>query len=114
MKAKLKIKKIHRRQKRVRSRVQGTSDRPRFSVFKSNKHIYVQFIDDASGKTLLSISDKDLKIKDSKVKKGVGVSLKIGLLAGEKAKEKGIVKVLFDRGRYKYHGNIKSLADGAR
>ena len=104
--------KRHRRHKRVRSRVKGTADCPRFSVFRSNKHIYIQLIDDEEGKTLIGLNDAKLKGKEkaSKIEK----TKELGRLMAEKALAQGIKKVVFDRGGYKYHGRIKAAAEGAR
>jgi large subunit ribosomal protein L18 len=97
--------------KGIRKRLEGTSARPRLSVFKSNKAIYAQVIDDAKGHTLLATSSKDLD------KKG-GVTLSISKTVGQKLAEKalasGIKDIVFDRNGYLYHGNIKALAEGAR
>ena len=101
------------RHKRVRARIVGTAQRPRVSVFKSNKHIFVQLIDDESGKTILSskvVSAKKSKIKGNKNEK----ASEIGKIVAEKAKTTGIKEVIFDRGGYKYHGRIKAVADGLR
>lgn len=101
------------RHKRVRAKILGTPERPRVSVFKSNRNVFVQFIDDTSGKTVLSsqvVSGKKSKIKGTKTDK----SNKIGEMLAEKAKEKGIKEVVFDRGGFKYHGRIKAVADGLR
>lgn len=100
---------IMRRQKRVRARVHESA-RPRLSVFRSNKHIYAQIIDDAKGKTVAQASDVELKTKDSKAVKAKAV----GALVAKKAKQAKVTKVVFDRGSYKYHGRVKALADGAR
>ena len=99
--------------KRIRKIVFGTKDQPRLTVFRSNKEIYAQIIDDSSSKTIASASskDKDLKLKTSnktEISKIVGDSI------GKKAIEAGIKKVSFDRNGYLYHGRVKSLADGAR
>ena len=99
--------------KRIRKIVFGTKDQPRLTVFRSNKEIYAQIIDDSSSKTIASASskDKDLKLKTSnktEVSKIVGDSI------GKKAIKVGIKKVSFDRNGYLYHGRVKSLADGAR
>lgn len=102
-----------RRHNRVRALIRGTSDRPRVSVFKSNKHIFVQLIDDDKGKTIVSskvISGKKTKLKGAKTE----IAKKIGELVGEKAKEAGIKEAVFDRGGYKYHGRVKALAEGLR
>lgn len=99
--------------KRVRKIVKGSADRPRMSVFRSNKEIYVQFIDDATGVTLLAVSSAEAdiaKVKGSKVEKAALV----GKTAAERAKNAGIDTVSFDRNGYLYHGRIKSLAEGAR
>ena len=98
------------RRGRVRSRVTGSVDRPRLSVFRSGKHIYAQIIDDASGKTLVSASSQELKTKSAKTDLGG----EVGKLIATKAKEHKIAAVVFDRGGYKYHGRVKALADGAR
>jgi large subunit ribosomal protein L18 len=97
---------------RIRSKVTGTAERPRLAVFRSLKHIYAQVIDDASGKTLASASSRE---KDSGSKGANAAAAKaVGALIAKKAKDKGIKRVVFDRGGYLYHGNIKALADAAR
>lgn len=103
------------RHRRVRAKVLGTAERPRVSVFKSNKNIFVQFIDDASGRTLLSnqVSEKGAKTKKIKVSK-TEKAIKIGETLAEEAKKAGIVEVVFDRGGFKYHGRVKAIADGLR
>jgi len=109
--AKQRVASRDRIRKRIRRKVTGTSDRPRLAVFKSLKHIYVQLIDDASGRTIASASTHE---KDT-AKGSNSVSAKaIGELIAAKAKEKGVKQVVFDRGGYRYHGNIKALADAAR
>lgn len=102
-----------RRQKRVRAKIKGTSTVPRVSVFRSNKHIFVQLIDDAAGKTLASSM---VKSKSKSVPKGTKTKLaeKVGEMVAKKAKEAGMSKVVFDRGGYKYHGRVKALAEGLR
>ena len=102
------LKKI-RRHKRIRARIFGTKEKPRLSVFKSNKHIFAQLIDDDEGKTLVSASD--LKMKKNKK---ANAALEVGKLIAAKAKELKIETVVFDRGGYKYHGSIKAVAEGAR
>lgn len=108
---------------KIRAKVKGTSESPRMAVFRSNAHIYVQLINDETGKTLLSASDKEIKKaalkssdKDGKNNIGRRISMakEVGFLAAEKAKKMKIDKVVFDRGGFKYHGRIKSVADGAR
>ena len=100
---------IHRR---IRRKLAGTAERPRLAVFRSVAHIYAQVIDDTQGKTLVSASSVD---KGGKTKGGnVAAAKAIGKLVAERAKEKGIKSVVFDRGGYQYHGRIKALADAAR
>ncbi len=104
-----------RRHTRVRKNLQGTTDRPRLNVFRSLSGIYVQVIDDQSGKTLVSAStvDRDLREKLKGMKKADQAKI-IGQTVAERAKSKGIQAVVFDRGGYRYIGRIKALADGAR
>jgi len=98
--------------KRIRRKLRGTSERPRLAVFRSVAHIYAQVIDDTQGKTLVAASSVD---KDSKAKGGNLAGAKaIGKLVADRAKEKGIKNVVFDRGGYQYHGRVKALADAAR
>lgn len=104
--------KLDRRHKRIRSRIIGTSTKPRLSVFKSNVGVYLQLIDDASGKTLVSVNSKELK-NTAKMKK-VEQSFQLGKILGEKAIKANISEIVFDRGGYKYHGRVKAVADGAR
>jgi large subunit ribosomal protein L18 len=102
-----------RRQKRVRAKVTGKDVVPRVSIFRSNRHIFVQIVDDSVGKTLLSSivkSQKKSKLKERKTE----LAAKIGEMLAQKAKEAGIEKVVFDRGGYKYHGRVKALAEGLR
>lgn len=100
---------IHRR---IRRKLEGTPERPRLAVFRSVAHIYAQIIDDAAGKTLVSASSVD---KGGKISGGnVAAAKTIGKLVADRAKEKGIVKVVFDRGGYQYHGRVKALAEAAR
>jgi large subunit ribosomal protein L18 len=100
---------------RVRQRVEGTAERPRLAVYRSLGHIYAQVIDDASGKTLVSASsiDGDTR-KNLKGGGNIAAAKVIGKTVAERAKAKGVVKVVFDRGGYKYHGRVKALADAAR
>lgn len=103
----------HRIKQRIRSRLSGTSDIPRMSVFRSNKQIYAQIVDDITGKTILSASSKEKEIADQKVNK-IDQAKLVGKSIAGKAKDKGIETVVFDRNGYLYHGRIKSLADAAR
>lgn len=112
------LSKIDRRkriQHRIRKVVNGTPERPRLAVFRSNKQIYVQFINDIDGITITSASSRDKEIVDEcKGKPGIEVAKVVGKLAARRAIEKGISEVSFDRGGYLYHGRVKSLADAAR
>jgi len=101
------------RKDRIRKRLSGTSERPRMSVFKSDTHFVVQLIDDDNGTTLLQCSTMDKELKGL-VKANVTGAKKIGKLVAEKAIEKNIKKVVFDRNGYQYHGAVKALADAAR
>jgi large subunit ribosomal protein L18 len=99
---------------RIRKHVSGTREIPRMSIFRSNKQIYVQFIDDTEGKTLLSVSSLN---KDISAKKDVNKTEQaklVGKLAAEKSKGAGITSVVFDRNGYLYHGRVKALAESAR
>ena len=98
--------------KRIRNRVAGTPERPRLAVFRSVNHIYAQIIDDQQGHTIVAAAstEKDLKGKGGNVD---GAKL-IGKAVAERAKTKGVTKVVFDRGGYQYHGRVKALADAAR
>jgi large subunit ribosomal protein L18 len=101
-----------RRHKKIRMRIQGTKDRPRLFVFRSNQHIYAQLVDDDSAKVLIHASDKDIKIK--KGGKKVDIAKEVGKAIAKKAMENKIEKVVFDSGGIIFHGRIKALADGAR
>jgi large subunit ribosomal protein L18 len=104
-----------KRKKRVRSRVRGTSDRPRLNVFRSSKHIYAQVIEDTTGKTLASASTKSPELKGSLRYSGnVEAAKKVGELIAQKCLKNGIQKVVFDRSGYLYHGRVKALAETAR
>jgi large subunit ribosomal protein L18 len=104
-----------RRRNRVRRAVRGTADRPRLTVFRSSKHIYVQLIDDDQGKTLVAASTVSPELK-GKVNYGGNIKAAeaVGDLVAQKAKSAGLSKICFDRGHYRYHGRIKALADAAR
>jgi large subunit ribosomal protein L18 len=101
---------------RIRRKLRGSAARPRLAVFRSVAHIYAQVIDDAEGKTLVSASSADKGGKGGPSGSGgnVAAAKAIGKLVAERAKEKGITKVVFDRGGYQYHGRVKALADAAR
>lgn len=100
-----------RRAARVRGKVRGTAERPRLSVFRSNRSIWAQLVDDSAGRTLASagsvhVTEKGLSKKDQ--------AAKVGVILAERAKAAGVERVIFDRGPYLYHGRVKALADGAR
>jgi len=103
----------NRIKQRVRKTISGTPERPRMSVYRSNRDIYVQIIDDTAGHTLVSASSAVTEIRDQKATKR-DKSVLVGKLVAEKAKAAGIEKVVFDRNGYLYHGRVKSLADAAR
>ncbi|MBI2577405.1 MAG: 50S ribosomal protein L18 [Candidatus Wildermuthbacteria bacterium] len=99
------------RHRRVRAKILQNAGIPRLTVFRSNKHFYAQLVDDEHGAVIGAVSDKEIKKQ-----KGdrVSVAKEIGKMIAAKAKEKKIEKIVFDRGGYKYHGNVKALAEGAR
>ena len=100
-----------KRHRRIRGKISGTAERPRLSIFRSNKNIYAQLIDDVAGVTLASASTLDKEVsKGTKTEQAVVV----GKLVAERAVAKGISEVVFDRGGYLYHGRVKALADSAR
>ena len=104
-----------RRHKRVRSRVVGTSQRPRLNVYRSLNHIYAQIIDDSQGHTLMSISSLDPSLHDTFADRTkTEQAAEVGKVLAERAKQAGITQVVFDRGGYKYHGRIKALAEASR
>ncbi|MFO8129459.1 MAG: 50S ribosomal protein L18 [Bacteroidales bacterium] len=98
---------------RIRKRLSGSAEKPRMSVYRSNKQIYVQLINDHEGKTLISASSREKGIAEKDVNK-TEQAQKVGALIAEKAKEAGIEHVVFDRNGYLYHGRVKSLAEAAR
>ena len=102
-----------RRHRRVRKKVLGTAERPRLAVFRSNKHIYVQAIDDLAGRTLASASTMEADVRGGSTAT-VAAAKEVGKRVGERAKQAGITTVVFDRGGFKYHGRIAAIADGAR
>lgn len=103
------------RHKRLRSRVRGTSERPRLAVFRSLRHIYAQVIDDTAGVTVAAASSQDGEVrKERDGKPKTEVSKLVGALVARRALERGVSKVVFDRGGYKYHGRARTLADAAR
>ncbi|KXS45781.1 MULTISPECIES: 50S ribosomal protein L18 [unclassified Candidatus Frackibacter] len=104
-----------KRHQRIRNKISGTPDRPRLNVYRSLKHIYAQVIDDLTSETLVAASTLDAEIKD-KIDNGgnVDAAQEVGKLVAKRAIDKGIEKVVFDRGGDKYHGRIKALAEAAR
>ncbi|MEK3789452.1 MULTISPECIES: 50S ribosomal protein L18 [Paenibacillus] len=104
-----------RRHLRVRKKIQGTAQRPRLNVFRSEKHIYAQLIDDVAGVTLAAASTMDKELsKDIANGASVESARKVGELVAKRGKEKGVTAVVFDRGGYLYHGRIQALAEAAR
>lgn len=102
--------KAKKRALRIRAKLTGTSERPRLSVFRSNKYTYAQAIDDSAGKTLVSASTRELKEGKTKSEKASS----LGSLVAKKAKEAGIEAMVFDKGSYKYHGRVKNVAEALR
>jgi large subunit ribosomal protein L18 len=100
--------------KRIRSKMTGTAERPRLNVYRSLNHIYTQIIDDATGTTIASASTVSKKGESKKAGGNVGAANEVGKLIAQRAQEKGVKRVVFDRGGYLYHGRIKALADAAR
>jgi large subunit ribosomal protein L18 len=99
-----------RRQLRIRSKITGTKIKPRLSVFRSNKHIYIQLIDDINGKTILAVSDKNFSSKGNKTEIAYNLGMEVAKLASTKKIKNGV----FDKGSYAYHGRVKAIAEGAR
>jgi large subunit ribosomal protein L18 len=102
-----------RRHRRVRKKVTGTAERPRLAVFRSSKHIYVQAIDDLTGRTLVSASTMEADLRGGTTAT-VDAAKNVGKRVGERAQAAGITTVVFDRGGFKYHGRVAAVADGAR
>ncbi len=102
----------HRRHQRVRKSVYGAGGRPRLAVFRSNRYIYAQVVDDTSGRTLAAASSQEKEIRGRKL--NIETASQVGVLIGSRAKEAGVTTVVFDRGGFAYHGRLKALADAAR
>jgi len=102
-----------RRHRRVRKKVLGTAERPRLAVFRSNKHIYAQAIDDIAGRTIASASTMESEQRAGATAT-VDAATQVGKLVAERAKAAGVTTVVFDRGGFKYHGRVAAVADGAR
>ena len=100
----------------IRLKISGTSERPRLTIFRSLKHVYAQIVDDATGKTLVAVSDlsKDVREQMKSVKGQKNLAKQVGQMAAKKAIEKNIKEVVFDRNGYIFHGVVKAMADGAR
>lgn len=104
-----------KRKKRIRKKLSGNPDRPRLTIFRSDKHIYAQIIDDTMGSTLVAVSTLSAEYQQTDPTKGkVNAAKRVGELIARKAQDKGISKVVFDRSGYIYHGRVQALADAAR
>lgn len=103
-----------KRHYRIRNKVNGTAQKPRLAVFRSNKHIYVQIIDDTIGNTLVAASTMDKELNSLSSTSNIDAAVAVGSAIAKKATQKGITEVVFDRGGYIYHGKVKALADAAR
>jgi large subunit ribosomal protein L18 len=101
-----------RRHNRVRKHLHGTGDRPRLAVFRSNKYIYAQVIDDVEGRTLAAASSQESGLRSENL--NLAAAAKVGEAIATRAKDAGVTEVVFDRGGYKFHGKVKALADAAR
>ncbi len=111
----LKIKRRLKVKRRIRKKISGTPERPRLSVFRSNKHIYAQIIDDEAGQTLVAASTRSKELVGQlEGKTKIEQAKLVGKLLAEKALKANVSQVVFDRNGYKYHGRVKALADGAR
>ena len=109
-----KLDRRNRIRKRIRKIISGTSTVPRLAVYRSNKEIYAQLIDDQTGKTIAAASSRDKEIVDAKLTGKIEVSVSVGKRIGALASKAGVSEVKFDRGGYLYHGRVKALAEGAR
>lgn len=115
MKAQERIESRRRVRVRIREKVKGSAERPRLAIFKSGKHIYAQVIDDRKGATVAAASSLEKDMRGSlKTGANVDAAKAVGKLVAQRAVEKGVKEVVFDRGGYRYHGRIKALADAAR
>ncbi|MBK7480117.1 MAG: 50S ribosomal protein L18 [Bacteroidales bacterium] len=109
-----KLEKRNRIRMRIRKKISGTAEKPRIAVFRSNKQIYAQVVDDIKGITILSVSSREKEVAGQTGIKKTEQAKLVGKSLAEKCKEKGIENVVFDRSGYKYHGRVKSLAEAAR
>jgi large subunit ribosomal protein L18 len=115
MKAQARVEARRQVRVRIRRKIKGSTERPRLAVFKSGRHIYAQVIDDATGRTLAHASSLDPNVRgEARPGANVAGARRVGQLVAERAKQKGIARVVFDRGGYIYHGKVKALADAAR
>jgi len=104
-----------RRQKKVRKKIRGTAERPRLSVFRSTRHIYAQLVDDESGRTITGVSTLTAAVRDKLPASGnIEAAKRVGRAMAERAREKGVTRVVFDRNGFLYHGRVKALAEAAR
>ena len=110
-----KVKSRIKRKKRIRKKIVGDAERPRLSVFRSARHIYAQVVDDASGRTLVAASTVEPAVRsEQEFENKTAAAAYIGKVVAERAREKGIAKVVFDRNGFLYHGRVKALSEGAR
>lgn len=109
-----KVKGIQRRHRRVRKKVVGTAARPRLAVFSSNRHIYAQMVDDTNARTLVAVSDAEVKSAEGTKATKTDIAREVGKVLAKKALSKKVKEVVFDRGGRLYHGRVKALAEGAR
>ena len=103
-----------RRHHRVRKKITGTPDRPRLAVFRSNRHLVLQVIDDVAGRTLAAASTVEADVRSAGSTGSIDAATRVGTLVGERAREAGVTKVVFDRGGFLFHGRVKAAADAAR
>jgi large subunit ribosomal protein L18 len=103
-----------RRHHRVRKKITGTPDRPRLAVFRSNRHLVLQVIDDVAGHTLAAASTVEADVRSAGSTGSIDAAQRVGTLVGQRAREAGVTKVVFDRGGFLFHGRIKAAADAAR
>ena len=103
-----------KRKRRIRAKIEGSTEKPRLSVFRSNRYLYVQLVDDAKGHTLVSASSLEEELKDNKISSTIEGAKALGNLVAKRALAKNISQIVFDRSGYLYHGRIKALADAAR
>ena len=103
-----------KRHRRVRKKISGSSERPRLAVFRSNRHLYVQLIDDIEGRTLAAASTLELGSDGQSVGNSVESAAKVGKLVAERARARGLEQAVFDRGGFRFHGKVKAVADAAR